>query len=239
MRQRQIKSILLLAGLATSAAMQAQGITYNHDASKMNQVQVMELGAGVLTPELYYKVLHSNYKSTAGELNKSILRLGAMLEGHKQIEMADSIQSNLKKRAEVEALNMADRQVDAVWAMESVKLNQYMDTLQEVIQRLSALTSEQETGQWQELADTYSYAISNIHTAYLANSLRQKQYLAIGQEIIHTTNLAGQRMQYLMVRNRYSQLTQSMNFSRPQVQEAIQGAHGRWMENARKASAKQ
>lgn len=239
MRHRYIKTILFLTGLATPAAMQAQGITFNHDASKMNQVQVMELGAGVLTPELYYKTLHSNYKSSAGELNKSILRLGAMMEGYKQIEMADSIQGDLKKRAEVEALNMADRQVDAVWAVEGPKLEKHMETLQDVILRLSPLTSAQETGQWQELADTYRYAISTIHNAYLANSLRQKQYLAIGQEIIHTTNLASQRMQYLKVRNRYSQLTQSVNFSRPEAQEAIQGAHGRWMENARKASGKQ
>lgn len=39
-----------------------QSMTYNHDASKMGQIQVMELGAGVLTPDLYYSITHSGYK---------------------------------------------------------------------------------------------------------------------------------------------------------------------------------
>ena len=32
----------------------AQYATYNHDASKMNQITVMEIGTGSLRPELYY-----------------------------------------------------------------------------------------------------------------------------------------------------------------------------------------
>ena len=36
-------------------------MTYNHDASKQAQIEVMEVGAGNLTPEMYYKVTHHNY----------------------------------------------------------------------------------------------------------------------------------------------------------------------------------
>ena len=43
----------------------AQTMTYNHDASKCGQIQVMELGAGALTPDLYYSITHSSYKKGA------------------------------------------------------------------------------------------------------------------------------------------------------------------------------
>lgn len=228
----------MLMLLPQAPAMQAQGVTYNHDASKMNQVQVMELGAGVLTPDLYYRTLHSNYKSSAGELNKSILRLNAMLQAHKQIEMADSVQSDLKKRAEIEALNVADREVDVAWYTEATKLDGHLQQLRKAVNRLATMAGAQEREMWQELVETYTYAITTIHTAYQPNSLRQKQYVTIAQEIISTTNAANQRIQYLHVQARYKQLAQMMNLSRPEAQEAIRGAHSRWMQNASRATGK-
>ena len=39
----------------------AQYVTYNHDETKMNQVTVMETGAGELTPALFYSVVHNTY----------------------------------------------------------------------------------------------------------------------------------------------------------------------------------
>lgn len=57
----------------------AQSMTYNHDASKQGQIQVMELGAGNLTPELYYTVTHRRYKNGAKAATsvKNTLRIAA------------------------------------------------------------------------------------------------------------------------------------------------------------------
>ena len=61
----QIRHIRMLAiwvvGAATTTAY-AQGVTYNHDPAKKNQIMVMETGGGSLTPELYYWTFHKNYK---------------------------------------------------------------------------------------------------------------------------------------------------------------------------------
>lgn len=50
------KKLLCMALAMTTigtSAVHAQRVTYNHDTSKKNQVTVMELGSGSLTPELY------------------------------------------------------------------------------------------------------------------------------------------------------------------------------------------
>ena len=65
--------------MATTINTFGQSMTYNHDASKMGQIQVMELGAGVLTPDLYYSITHSSYKKGAKSVTsvKNTLRMGA------------------------------------------------------------------------------------------------------------------------------------------------------------------
>ena len=102
----------------------AQTMTYNHDASKQAQIEVMEVGAGSLTPELYYKVTHHNYWEGAKATTsvKNTLRLAANAASIPQVEYADSIQADLESRAKVEAANMADRQVDLAWVTEGSKI---------------------------------------------------------------------------------------------------------------------
>lgn len=65
--------------MATTINTFGQSMTYNHDASKMGQIQVMELGAGVLTPDLYYSITHSGYKKGAKSVTsvKNTLRMAA------------------------------------------------------------------------------------------------------------------------------------------------------------------
>ena len=55
-------AILLLLGIAMTGNAQSY-VTYNHDSSKKNQITVMEIGSGSLSPELYYQLLHSSYKN--------------------------------------------------------------------------------------------------------------------------------------------------------------------------------
>ena len=45
-------------------------VTYNHDATKMNQITVQEIGVGGLTPAFYYDVFHNSYQKSAARKNK-------------------------------------------------------------------------------------------------------------------------------------------------------------------------
>lgn len=59
--------------LCFSASAQSY-VTYNHDAAKMNQITVQEIGAGGLTPAFYYDVFHNRYQKTAAQKNKQGFR---------------------------------------------------------------------------------------------------------------------------------------------------------------------
>ena len=121
--------IIVAAVVAGVMGVKAQMVTYNHDAAKMNQILVMETGGGCLTPEFYYWLLHNNYKKTAAEKNKLGFRTLAGINLYNQVDDAEKIDSALTKRAEVEALNMADRQIDLAWPAESSKINGQMDKM--------------------------------------------------------------------------------------------------------------
>lgn len=59
--KERIKITVLILGMATTFSLniQAQQVTYSHDASKMNQITVMEIGSGTLTPNTitgYYTI---------------------------------------------------------------------------------------------------------------------------------------------------------------------------------------
>ena len=122
--------ILIMAAVATITAT-AQSVTYNHDSSKQNQITVMETGGGSLTPEFYYWLLHNSYKKTAAEKNKLGFRTLAGINLYNQVDDAEKIDSALTKRAEVEALNVADREIDLAWLAESSKINGQLDKMKE------------------------------------------------------------------------------------------------------------
>ena len=95
---RKIIFISAVAILFICVESHAQSMTYNHDASKQGQIQVMELGAGNLTPELYYTVTHRSYKNGAKAATsvKNTLRIAANTASIPQVEYADSIQADLE-----------------------------------------------------------------------------------------------------------------------------------------------
>ena len=107
-------TMLLVATIAANA----QYVTYNHDSPKMNQITVEETGAGALKPELYYTLLHNKYKKTAAVKNKLTFRTAAGVASYQQVDEAEAIDSALTSRAKIEALNVADRQVDLAWLAE-------------------------------------------------------------------------------------------------------------------------
>ena len=67
MKHKGIYRYLLLAvGAMVGSSLSAQSyVTYNHDATKMNQITVQEIGSGGLTPTFYYTAFHNSYQKTA------------------------------------------------------------------------------------------------------------------------------------------------------------------------------
>lgn len=129
--------LMAVAAVATSGV-KAQSVTYNHDSPKQNQITVMETGTGALSPELYYTLLHNKYKKSAASKNKLSFRTLAGVNLYNQTDEAEAIDSALVKRAEIEALNVADRQIDLAWLAEGDKINAQMERLQRNIDRMGA-----------------------------------------------------------------------------------------------------
>lgn len=127
---------LLAAAVLAAHAAHAQYVTYNHDSPKQNQITVMETGAGSLSPDLYYLLLHNKYKKTAATKNKLSFRTLAGVNLYNQTDEAKAIDSALVKRAGIEALNIADRQVDLAWLAEGDKVDGQMERFRSNIDRI-------------------------------------------------------------------------------------------------------
>ena len=163
-------TILLLLGIAMAGNAQSY-VTYNYDSSKKNQITVMEIGSGSLSPELYYQLLHSSYKKSAASKNKLGFRTTAGIGAYNQVEYAEAIDSALTKRAEIEALNMADRQIDLAWKVEGSKINSKMNVFKSNIDRiLSVGGSIGDKQRWTEYYHVYETAIKATKVAYMPNA---------------------------------------------------------------------
>ncbi|MEL4865072.1 MULTISPECIES: DUF5045 domain-containing protein [Bacteroides] len=213
---------------ASSLVSHAQSMTYFHDASKQAQVTVMEMGAGALTPEVYYTVTHNSYKKGASGTNKNLYRLAANVASIPQVEYADSIKSNLEARAKEEALNMADRKIDVAWLTEGSKIEKRLMTFKNNINALAGKTSNQELTSWQELGGMYDFAIKTTKKAYMPNSERQKQYLAIYQEITKMNDALLLRIRYLATKSQTDRLVAAMSRANHRVSENATAAYNRW-----------
>ena len=84
------KRIVVAMGLMFCGAMNvgAQSVTYRHDAAKMNQITVGEIGSGSLIPSLYYQTLHKSYSKSAASKNKLSYRTLAGVNLYNQIGRA-------------------------------------------------------------------------------------------------------------------------------------------------------
>ena len=160
----QIRHIRMLAiwviGAAATTAY-AQGVTYNHDPAKKNQIMVMETGGGSLTPELYYWTFHKNYKKSAASKNKLTYRTVAGLNAYNQVVYAENIDSTLTSRAAIEALNVADRQIDLAWTAEGNKIEAAMARFKQNIDRIMFVGgTANEKQRWTEYYNMYNCAIN-------------------------------------------------------------------------------
>lgn len=184
-----MKRILLLSAavMGICSAVKAQSVTYSHDDAKMNQITVMEIGSGGLTPSMYYTVLHKSYQKSASSKNKLAFRATAGLNLYAQVDDAEALDSALNKRAKVEALNVADRSggaLDLAWVAESGKLNNKMADFERNIRRVlevGGTANEQE--HWKEYYNVYQCAIKAAQDGYMPNVQRKKEYLRIYADV--------------------------------------------------------
>ena len=213
---------------------EAQSMTFNHDASKQGQIQVMELGAGALTPEVYYTVTHKKYKDGAKAATsvKNTLRIATNTSSIPQVEYADSIQADLESRAKVEAANMADRQVDLAWVTEGGKIESKLLAFKNNINALQGKTNSDEITGWTELGRMFDFAIKTIRQAYMPNSERQKQYLAIYEEIVKSNDNLLLRVRFLTTKNQADHLVQAMSRFQHRVGENAAAGYNRWRDVA-------
>ena len=168
----------------------AQSVTYNHDSPKQNQITVMETGTGALSPDLYYTLLHNKYKKSAAGKNKLSFRTLAGVNLYNQTHEAEAIDSALVKRAEIEALNVADRQIDLAWLAEGDKINAQMERLQRNIDRIllaGGTTDDRE--RWTEYYHVYQCAIDATKDAYMPNAQRKKEYLRIYEDVVRQNEI--------------------------------------------------
>ena len=223
--------ILIMVAVATITAT-AQSVTYNHDSSKKNQITVMETGGGSLTPEFYYWLLHNNYKKTAAEKNKLSVRTLAGINLDNQVDDAEKIDSALTKRAEVEALNMADRQIDLAWLAESSKINGQMDKMKANIDHIIPTGGTvNDKRRWEELYNMYQCAVKSTKDAYMPNAQRKRQYLSIYADLTAQNETVLKYLVHLNTHNPTPALLAATNDRVVQKGSIISDAKSRWKDN--------
>lgn len=227
----------LLCGL-TVHAVSAQGVSYDHDASKMNQITVQEVGTGSLTPEIYYWMFHNSYRKSAAKKNKLTYRSTAGMACYQQVDDAEKLDSALVKRAEIEALNVADRTggaLDLAWGVEGDKITSKLETFENNIRRiLQAGGTAVEQRYWQEQAAVFKSAIKATQDAYMPNAQRKQQYLAIYDDITKQNETLISFLIQLSNKRKTSSLLAARLERRNNVASHASSAISRWREAGKK-----
>ena len=221
---------LVMAVFVTGAF--AQSVTYNHDSSKKNQITVMETGSGSLTPELYYWTLHNNYRKSAASKNKLGFRTTAGINLYNQIPDAEKIDSVLTRRAEIEALNVADRQIDLAWKVEKEKINTQLDKLQSNINRIIPTGgSMEDRKRWEELYNMYQCAVKATREAYMPNARRKVEYLRIYDDLTRQNDILLKFLVQCDIQSRTSSLLSATHDYAVNKGDIVGNARSRWKEN--------
>ena len=226
----KIFSAVMIAMASVTLQVNAQSyVTYNHDDAKMNQITVQETGAGGLTPAFYYDVFHNSYQKSAAAKNKLSFRSLAGVAAWQQIEDADSIEASLKNRAEIEALNVADRQIDIAWLAEGTKLTNKLDDFQSNINRIiGAGGTFNDKERWNNYYNIFQCAIKATQDAYMPNAQRKKEYLAIYADICKENETLIKYLVQLNSKAKTAELLSASSTRQNHNGAIATAAHNRW-----------
>ncbi len=227
---RRIMVVMVIGMMATNTVM-AQSVTYNHDSAKKNQIMVMETGGGSLTPELYYWTLHNNYKKSAASKNKLGYRTTAGINAYNQVVYAENIDSALTSRAKIEALNVADRQIDLAWLAESGKIEMAMARFKQNIDRILTVGgTPNEKQRWTEYYNIYNCAVKATKDAYMPNAQRKKEYLCIYEDVTRQNETLVRYLVRLHSATQTNTLLSANNERTLQKESIVSEAKNRWNE---------
>ena len=228
MKRNRLMAVVGMMSAMVGAA-NAQSVTYNHDSSKKNQITVMEMGAGTLTPELYYWTLHNSYKKTAVSKNKLSYRTAAGINAYNQVAYAEAIDSALTSRAKIEALNVADRQIDLAWLAESSKIETAMERFKQNIDRiLSVGGTVGDKQRWEEYYNMCQCAVNATKNAYMPNAQRKKEYLRIYEDVVQQNEILVQCLVRLHSASQTNALLSATNERTLQKSSIVSEAKERW-----------
>lgn len=229
-----MKRLLIIMAIVVGISNVSMAQSTAHDASKMNQITVQEIGSGSLTPSIYYTLLHNKYRKDASARNKLGYRTTASIAGYWQVDDAEKLDSAMIKRAEIEALNVADRTggaADIAWMAEGDKITGKLNTFRNNIERIvPAGGTASARKQWLEYYDVIVTGLKSTQQAYMPNSQRKKEYLRIYADILRKNELL---LNYLVMLSKSKStanlLVASYNKSDTRPQRVAE-AMGRWRE---------
>ena len=237
MLQRRTRVAVMLFLLLLSIKVLAQGMTYNHDSSVMNQFTIGETGAGSFTPDLYYDVFHKSYRNYATSHNKQMFRTEMTLMLHKQEPYAEAIDSALNDRKRVELKNIADRTpgvTDVAWQVERGKIEGKLDILKQNIERITINGgSVQSYREWLERYNALQCGIDAIRNEYMPQGSRKEQYIAIYRDILEKNVEVCEYLDYLRSAQEAKKHTNKPARSAhpidtTQIKRIARASHGRW-----------
>ena len=229
MKNRKMGKGILVVGLVLYGAMDvvAQSVTYSHDAAKMNQITVGEIGSGSLTPGLYYQALHKSYSK-----NKLSYRTLAGVNLYNQVDEAEALDSAMVARAKIEALNVADRSggaLDVAWAAEGGKITDKMGDFGRNINRiLQTGGNGDDQSYWKEHYQMFQCAIRATQDAYMPNAQRKKQYLRIYTDVARKNEELIRYLVRLSNARKTSELLAATNQIENRKAQVVAAAMGRW-----------
>lgn len=227
------KVFIISMCIVKCAICNAQNVSYDHDSSKENQIKVMEIGQGNLTPEWYYWMLHDNYRSSAARNNKLLQRNVASSGYYMQVDDAEKLDSAMVKRAEIEELNVADRSggvADLAWATEKGKVESKMNSFWKNINRIvPAGGSLALRTHWIEIYNTRCCGLVAVQNAYMPNSERKRVYLGAYEDINEQNRLLVKQLASL---NKTAYARKLLNARGQKLEtdrtEILSGAYSRW-----------
>ena len=232
-RRKQIRMFILAACGLIPCTLQAQvSVSYNHDEAKMNQITVMEIGAGGLTPSWYYDLFHNSYQQSAASKNKLSYRTLAGVAAYQQIGDAEDVDSALTKRAKVEALNVADRSggaLDLAWVAEGTKVTNKLQDYQNNINRIvGAGGNFSDKERWESYYNMFQCAIRATQEAYMPNAQRKKQYLQIYADICKQNETLVKYIVKLNTRTKTKELLEATSTRPNHNGTYARAAYNRW-----------
>ena len=226
---------MTLLSLTVSLMVSAQGMTYNHDEVVMNQFMKAEIGSGTLGnggwfADQYYNLTHKDYRNMANNPanNKLASRTLTNVEVTKQEKYAETIKDSLEKRAEIEALNIADRQVDVEWLAEKNKIQRIQNIFKNNIEDIVYYggTSEDKSN-WTQIYNMVQESLDSAHDAYMPNSQRKAVYVLLYKDLcMYNVTLNKLKSIWWAERNVRENQDKTFNFSK--YRSIVKDCYARW-----------